>query len=187
MLKRLELAERTIVVFFSDHGYHLGEKGMWQKQSLFEQSARVPLIVSVPGHPSAGRACPRVVELIDLYPTLAALCGLESPDDLDGTSLVPLLDEPTAPWNHPGLTQTSRRISVGTTATNTRREGGYLGYSLRTERYRYTEWDGGRQGIELYDHLQDAEEMNNLANDPAHAGTVSQLRKQLSNYTSTSP
>lgn len=183
-LERLELADRTIVVFLSDHGYHLGEKGMWQKQSLFEQSARVPLIVSVPGKSTAGKASPRIVELVDLHATLAELCGLPAPENLDGTSLVPLLDDPQTEWNRPAITLTSRNTPVGTNATNPRRERGFLGYSIRTDRWRYTEWDGGRRGVELYDHSTDPEETTNLARDTRHADVVSELRQQLDEYRS---
>lgn len=149
---RLGLRENTIVVFWSDHGYHLGEHGLWMKQSNFEQSARVPLIIAVPGMRSAGRACARPVELLDLYPTLADLAGLPAPDGLQGTSLRPLLEHPRAEWRRPAFTQVQR--------------GGFPGHSVRTERWRYTEWDFGKRGLELYDHRRDPAEMRNLASDP---------------------
>ena len=161
-LDRLGLTERTVVVFWSDHGYHTGEHGLWKKQSVFENSARVPLIIAAPGAKAKGLACGRTVELLDLYPTLADLCGLPAPDGLEGRSLRPLLNDPTAPWDKPAFTQVWR--------------GTYPGHSVRTERYRYIEWDNGRRGAQLYDYTTDPEEQRNLIADAAHADTVSELR-----------
>lgn len=161
-LDELGLADRTIVVFWSDHGYLLGEHGLWMKQSLFEQAARIPMIVAAPGQRTKGAGCGRTVEAVDLYPTLAELAGLEAPANLEGRSLRPLLDDPTAPWDKPAFTQVWRRR--------------FPGYSVRTERWRYTEWDDGRQGTELYDHEKDPDEFHNLAADPAYAGVVQELR-----------
>jgi uncharacterized sulfatase len=166
-LERLKLSERTVVVFWSDHGYHIGQHGLWKKQSLFEQSARVPLVISAPGQRQAGGASPRTVELVDLYPTLADLAGLEPPQNLAGRSLKPLLDHPTAQWDKPAFTQVQR--------------GGFPGHSVRTERYRYTEWDRGGQGSQLYDYEQDPEEQQNLTADPRYASVVSELKASLRN------
>jgi uncharacterized sulfatase len=137
-LTRLGLAERTVIVFVSDHGYHLGELGQWMKQSLFERSARNPLIVAGPGV-SRGPS-PRVVELLDVYPTLADLAGLPAPAGLQGRSLRPLLKDPKARWDHPAFTQVRRG------GANDR----FMGYTVRTEKWRYIEWDEGRQGKQLY-------------------------------------
>jgi uncharacterized sulfatase len=161
-LDRLDLTERTIVVFWSDHGYHVGEHGLWKKQSLFEGSARVPLIISAPGEMARGKASPRTVELLDLYPTLADLAGLEAPKELGGASLKPLLVNPEAEWKRPAFTQVWR--------------GNFAGHSVRTERFRYTEWDGGDQGSELYDYTNDPGELRNLAKDPQHAATLAGLK-----------
>jgi uncharacterized sulfatase len=160
-LDRLKLADRTVVVFWSDHGYHLGEHGLWMKQSLFEESARVPLIIAAPGK-ARGKGCPRTVELLDLYPTLADLAGLEPPRGLQGASLKPLLDDPAAAWGRPAYTQVWR--------------GTFPGHSVHTERYRYTEWDNGKRGAELYDHDADPHEYANRADDPKYAAAVQQLR-----------
>lgn len=177
-LNRLDLADNTIIVFFGDHGWLLGEHGQWQKMSLFEESARVPLIIAAPGARGKGKACLRTVELVDVYPTLAALCGIEA-KGAEGESLSLLLNDPQADWSKPALTQVTRNTRVGTTATTQPKGRGFMGRSLRTERWRYTEWDKGGQGIELYDHENDPKEYRNLANDPAHADTVAKLREML--------
>ena len=160
-MDRLELWENTIVVFWSDHGYLLSEHGQWMKQSLFEESARVPLIIVSPDQSSRGRASYRTVELVDLYPTLADLTGLTPPPALEGVSLRSLLDEPDAQWDRPAFTEAWRH--------------GKPGYSVRTERWRYNEWDYGEAGLELYDHENDPNEYTNLAHDPEYAEVVAEL------------
>jgi len=159
-LERLGLSENTIVVFWSDHGYNLGHHGQWMKQSLFEGSARVPLIIAGPGARKGG-ASGRTVELLDIYPTLADLCGLKAPSNLQGRSLKPLLANPQGAWNRPAYSQVRRRDIVGR--------------SVRTERWRYTEWDEGRAGKELYDHDKDPEEFTNLALRPGHERVMREL------------
>ena len=145
--------------------------------SLFENSARVPLVISVPNSKNAGQTCRRPVELVDLHPTLAELCGLTAPSNLDGKSLKPLLDNPKAEWDKPALTQVTRGTPTQTNAPTVKPT--IVGRSMRTERYRYTEWNGGEQGAELYDHDSDPGELKNLANDPAHAKVVESLRQEL--------
>ena len=159
---RLKLWDNTIVIFWSDHGYHLGEHGLWMKQSLFEESARVPMIIAAPGQKTVGKGCPRTVEFLDIYPTLADLAGLTPPKNLEGASLKPLLDDPNHPWSRAAYTQVQR--------------GGFPGYSARTERWRYIEWDDGAQGVQLYDHDADPHELNNLAADPKYATVVAEMK-----------
>ena len=168
-LDRLGLRDNTVVVFISDHGYQLGEHGQWMKQTLFERSARAPLIMAGPGIPSKGRPTPRVVEFLDVYPTLADLAGLRPPDGLHGRSLRPLLKNPSAKWAHPALTQVRRGPAASA----------YMGYSVRTEKWRYTEWDGGKRGAELYDEARDPHERNNLVDDAKHRKVVVEMQGLL--------
>jgi uncharacterized sulfatase len=177
-LEDLKLADRTIVVFISDHGYHLGEHGLWQKMSLFENSTRVPLIIHDPRARGNGQACPRTVELVDLHATLADLCGLSGPKT-DGTSLRPLLDDPKRAWERPAFTQVSRGTPTMTGDKAPKGAAWFMGRSVRTERYRYTEWDGGKKGAQLYDYEADPGELKNLANDLAARKIVTELKDHL--------
>ena len=136
------------------------------KRSIFEESARVPLIIVDPKSKSINVSSPRTVEMLDIYPTLADLCGLKYPDYLDGKSLKPLLEDPRAPWDRPAITQTVLGKNIN-------------GYTIRNERYRYTEWNQGKDGMQLYDHDADPKELKNLANDPAFKGTVAELSKLM--------
>lgn len=161
-LETLGLADDTIVVFTSDHGFMLGEHGQWMKNILWEEANRVPLIVRVPGAKTRGKRSPRTVELLDLYPTLTELVGLPHYDRNDGTSLTRLLRNPVdRGWTKPALSQIRG------------------GRSVRTERWRYTEWEAGKLGRELYDHRNDPLEQRNLAEDPKFAATIAQLRTML--------
>jgi len=163
-LDRRQLWDRTIVLLFGDHGWHLDDHGgLWRKMTVFEESARAPLIVVAPGKKPG--VSPRLVEFVDLYPTLAGLCGLPLPEGLEGASFAPLLDDPRQPWKKAAFTVVQRREAT-------------LGRSLRTERYRYTEW-GSENVAELYDHQADAREWRNLAADPQHAATVAEMRRLL--------
>ena len=169
-LDRLQLTDRTIVVFMSDHGYNLGEHGQWMKQSLFERSARAPLLIAGPGVSARAGVSTRIVEYVDLYPTLAELAHLSPPAGLEGRSLVPLLRSPAAAWDHAGFTQTMRGGDP---------VSGFMGYSVRTERWRYSEWDEGKRGRELYDEAADPAELHNLAGDPKFAPVVADMRQRL--------
>lgn len=158
--------KNTIVVFTSDHGWHLGEHdSLWGKVSLFEESAKVPLIIVAPG--MAKGVSPRTVEMLDLYPTLVELAGVEQPKaKLDGVSLVPQLRDPSAPRERP--------------AYSIVRHGKTFGRAVHAERFRYTEWgDNAAKGVELYDHSNDPREYTNLATDQSHADTIKQLKPLL--------
>jgi uncharacterized sulfatase len=163
-LDRLKLRDNTIVIFMSDHGYSLGEHQAWQKQLLFENSCRVPIIISAPGM-KGGVVARGIVESIDLYPTAAELCGLTAPKALEGTSLRPMLQDPSATVNDAALTIVRRK--------------GFMGRSIRTDRFRYTEWGEGAEGRELYDEQADPREFNNLAGNPAFVDTVNSLAGEL--------
>jgi uncharacterized sulfatase len=178
-LERQGLTQNTVVVFLSDHGYHLGEHGLWQKMTVFEEAARVPLIIAAPGMKAAGKVTSRLVELVDLYPTLAGLCGLTPPKDLEGSSLQPLLDEPDRPWKQGAFTQVRHGLKGGLGAKGPKGRGMADGRSVRTERYRYTEWNAGAAGAELYDHTTDPLELHNLAADPQSAAVVQELKVLL--------
>jgi iduronate 2-sulfatase len=165
-LDELGLRDNTVVVFLSDHGFHLGDHGgLWAKLSLFERAARVPLAISVPGQTPGNTS--RIVELIDLYPTLVELCGLEPPRGLEGRSLMPLLINPSAEWN-------------GISYTNAIHDG-ILGRSVRTNGWRYTEWDDGGRIVarELYSHAKDTNELRNLAGEPRLAQDLVMMQELL--------
>jgi uncharacterized sulfatase len=160
-LEELELADDTIVVFWSDHGYHLGEHGgIWQKRTLFEQASRAPLIIRAPGAGGHGTPSPRIVEFVDIYPTLTELAEVGNPEGLEGRSLAPLLTDPNAEWDGYAITQILR-------PADDRLAEPVMGCSIRTDRWRYTEWAEGKEGVELYDHWADPMEFDNLAMDPA--------------------
>ena len=172
-LDRLKLADQTVIVFWSDHGYHLGEhQGAWQKRNLFEESARAPLIIAAPRAKGNGNASRQVVEFTDIYPTVTDLCGLKAPATAQGRSLKPLLTEPNKAWNGQAFTQIVRP-GDGTP---------FVGRSIRTDHWRYTEWDGGAKGAELYDHDHDPKEFTNLANDPKQAGVIQEMHALLETH-----
>jgi uncharacterized sulfatase len=177
-LEELKLTDQTIVIFLSDHGYHLGEHGLWQKMSLFENSARVPLIIHDPRAKANGHACSQMVELVDLHATLADLCGLGAPKT-DGKSLKPFLDDPRQAWDRPAFTQVSRGTPTTTGATTPKGASWFMGRSIRTDRHRYTEWDDGKKGVQLYDYETDPGELKNLAADPASQEIVAELKSRL--------
>jgi len=169
-LDRLQLADNTIVILWGDHGWKLGEYGMWSKHTNFELDTQVPLIVRVPGMTTSGRSTAALAELVDIYPSLAELAGLPLPDHLEGTSFAPLLDDPDRTWKTAAFSQFPRND--------------HMGRSIRTERYRFTQWAQTNNpnklgGIELYDHKSDPQENINIANRPENAELVKRLTGQL--------
>ena len=187
-VERLGLSKKTIVVFWSDHGYHLGEHdGIWQKRTLFEKSAKSPLIIHAPGFQGNGIDCQRVVEFVDIYPTLVDLAELPAPDGLSGRSLVPLLENPLLDWDGDAVTQVLR-------PADDRLSEAVMGVSIRTERWRYSEWgQNGKFGVELYDYHTDPGEFDNLAVDPSPKlqelirGLRQRMLRKASNVTPSTP
>ena len=173
-LDRLGLRQNTIIVFIVDHGYQLGEKGKWSKAgSLFEMGTRVPLMIAAPGLAGNGRSCHRIVQSIDLYSTLAELCGLPLPVGGEGVSLTSLLRDPAAAWDRPAYSVWSE-------------DGRTLhGVAVRTEKWRYAEYGPeGANGAMLFDAQADPLEMTNLARDPGHASVCAELAALTRRYAS---
>jgi len=166
-LDRLGLRDNTIVVLWGDHGWHIGENHIWGKATNFELSTRAPLIVSDPRMNAAGSKTKALVEFVDIYPTLCELAGLPLPDHLEGTSFVPLLDDPARAWKTAVFSQYPNK--------------GHTGRSIRTDRYRFTRWMRYQKlgGLELYDHESDPQENVNLANQPENKELVKRLTAQL--------
>ena len=164
---RQNLWANTIVIFIGDHGQHLGEhEGLWKKNTLFEESLQIPLIVCVPGK-KGGRTCSKLVELQDIYPTLVELAGLPKLSNLEGSSFAPLLDNPNFKWKRAVFSQV-RRV---------KKQGDIMGRTIRTEQYRYTSWD--TLGEELYDHYADPHEYTNLAKNSQYKSVLDSMRKIL--------
>ncbi len=180
-LDRLGLRENTVVILWGDHGWHLGENGIWGKATNFELSARAPLIVSSPAMKSTGRATDALVEFVDIFPSLCELAGLPNPEQssgkgpppLEGASFAPLLDDPNRPWKSAAFSQYPRRVN---------NVGRVMGRSMRTDRYRLTEWASREKhfrAVELYDHQTDPGENENIAGRSENAELVEKLMKKL--------
>jgi uncharacterized sulfatase len=166
-MDRLDLWDNTVVVLLGDHGYHLGEHGWWNKVTVFDIGARVPLVMWAPQSQGMGAETEAVVELLDLYPTLADLCDVEPSHELRGESLRPILDDPSAGWQRPAYTQVVRG-QVG------------MGYSVRHGDWRLTQWgQDGSGGLELYNVIEDREGYYNHASDPEHAAILDRLHGLL--------
>jgi len=168
-LQRLGLADRTIVVLWGDHGWHLGDHGLWCKHTNFESATRAPLILASP-RVEGGKRTRRLAEFVDIYPSVCDLAGLPVPDHCEGTSLAPLMRDPDRPWKSAAFSQYPRGRGI-------------MGYSMRTEQYRYTEWQHRNTGevvaAELYDHQADPQENVNLAAGGERKELVARLSKQL--------
>lgn len=214
-LDELGLTENTVIVFWGDHGWHLGDLGMWGKATDYEVATRAPLIVAGPGVTAKGRGCNALVEFVDIYPTLCQLAGVAPPKSLEGTSFVPLLSQPDLPWKtaafsqfptpalrewaarplSAGMRQTFFGPLIGAVEAELRQVYGgrydqalfdhdLMGYSMRTDRHRFTIWIDRRHpearpyAVELYDHTVDPEETDNIAAVPANAALVEQLHLQ---------
>ena len=163
-LEKNNLQDNTVIVFWSDHGYHLGEKGKWSKAySLYEINLRVPLIVAVPRGKT--QTSERNVQLQDLYPTLAALCGLPRPEEIEGNNIAPLLEKPNEKWDKPAYSVVQYQDKIGK--------------SVRYQNWHYAEWEEGKSGAMLTDIVADPHEMKNLANDAKYARVVSEMKKLL--------
>ncbi|QDT00891.1 sulfatase [Adhaeretor mobilis] len=172
-LDALDLREDTIVILWGDHGWKLGEHNRWCKHSNVEDDARAPLIISAPGTKGGGKKTDALVEFVDIYPTLAELADIPLPEHLEGTSVKPLLKNPKRSWKSAAFSQYPRTVQGKR----------LMGYSMRTNRYRFTRWVDRKDhtkvdAVELYDHQTDPQENTNIADDPAHATLVDELTQQ---------
>ncbi|TKJ36319.1 MAG: iduronate sulfatase [Planctomycetes bacterium B3_Pla] len=168
-LDRLKLSDNTAIILWGDHGWKLGEHAGWCKHTNFELDTHVPMILSVPGMRTAGKRTKALTEYVDIYPTLSEACGLELPAHLEGCSMMPLLDDPDRSWKKAAFSQYPR--------------GKVMGYSMRTKRFRYTEWQDTRtnkvMARELYDHAKDPQENVNAAAEPQYKQDVQRLARML--------
>jgi arylsulfatase A-like enzyme len=167
-LERLGLSDNTIVILWGDHGWHLGDHGLWCKHTNFESATHVPMIIRVPGTASAGQSCGALTEFVDIYPSLCDLAGIPTPPHVEGTSFAALIQDPNRDWKQAAFSQYPR--------------GSAMGYSMRTAGYRYTEWirpGGIIEAVELYDHQNDPQENFNIAVRPQNGALLKQLGEQL--------
>ena len=199
-LDKLGLADNTIVSFFGDHGWQLGEHGEWSKSTNFDIATHAPMMIRIPGLTDSGPVTEKLTEFVDLYPTLVEAAGLPAlplcPDDSsnvelcrEGSSLMPLIHDANAPWKNASFSQYPR--TVRTHGFGHRTVEHVMGYSMKTDSYRYTEWAKLNQaptykpdwntlyGVELYDHSKDPDENYNVAGEQSYAHLRQQLSQQL--------
>jgi len=172
-LDELGLRENTVICFWGDHGYHIGENNLWCKRNNYELSCRVPLIIQIPGQKSPGARTDALVELVDVLPTLTEACGLPLDEGVEGDSLLPLMADPEREWKTAAFSQYPRVLKT---------HGKIMGTSMRTDRWRFTEWlsaDGKFRQVEIYDLENDPEGNVNLARNPAHRDRIPALTEQL--------
>jgi len=176
-LELLKLNSNTIVMLYGDHGFHLGEQGLWTKANNYELSTRVPLIVAAPGH-SFGNS-DAFVELVDLFPTVCELAGLEVPNGLEGHSFLPLFNDPKQRWKTAAFSQYPRSLK----GHRHSRHGDVMGYAIRTKKYRFVQWKDWKTKVvvasELYSLLDDPHEMKNIVNEKVSKAVVTRLTKRL--------
>jgi arylsulfatase A-like enzyme len=173
-LERTGLARNTVVMLWGDHGWHLGENGTWGKHTNLEWGTHAPLLLRVPGQPNAGRATDQLVEFVDVYPTLAEACALPVPVHCEGTSLMPLVRHPSTPWKSAAFSQFRKTINSVPC----------MGYSMRTDMFRYTEWRDRKDltrvvATELYDHRRNHDENENVIQDMAYAEIVKSMAAKM--------
>lgn len=172
-LEQHALRDNTVIVLWGDHGYHLGEHGLWNKHTNFETATRSPLIVSVPGQRNAGRTTQALTEFVDIYPSLCDICGITQPSGLEGSSFTPLFEDPDRLWKRAAFSQYPRDIPD---------VGPGMGRSIRTQRYRFTEWRALETNFlasELYDYQLDPGGTRNIAYEPTNASLVNGLSGML--------
>lgn len=168
-IEKLKLIDNTVIILWGDHGWKLGEHGGWCKHTNFELDTHVPMILSIPGMKTAGQRTKALTEYVDIYPTLSEVCGLELPEHLEGRSMIPLIEDPERPWKKAAFSQYPR--------------GRVMGYSMKTKRFRYTEWQDRQTGEvmarELYDHEKDPHENVNVAGELEYTPDVKRLSEML--------
>jgi iduronate 2-sulfatase len=171
-LERQGMAKNTIIILWGDHGWKLGEHGMWCKHTNFENDAQAPLICSFPGQKMKGAHTDGLVEFVDIYPSLCELAGVPLPSHLQGKSFAPLMESPQLAGKEAAFSQFPRGRNI-------------MGYSMRTDRYRYTEWLDNNKKVtarELYDHRIDPEENRNIEGASENAGLIKELSAALKKY-----
>lgn len=182
-LEQNGVADDTVIVLWGDHGWQLGDHGLWHKHTNFERATRAPLIIAAPGFASAGSTCEAPVEFVDVYPTLADLAGLPAPENLHGMTLRPYLENPDAAMQKPAISQYPRSAPE--------HGGQVMGYSIRDDRWRGTFWRSRKDGrlvhLELYDEQNDPDERTNVAKNPENEEVILSLRKHLPEIGSDAP